>query len=67
MSAAEDLGFATGDHFNGYEMTLIMHAKEQGETAERTRCLTIIQSVETTSAQGKRAIDEIVRKVRGGE
>ena len=35
--------------------------------AERTRCLNIIQSIETTSAQGKRVIDEIVRKVRGQE
>ena len=35
--------------------------------SERTRCLTIIQSIETTSAQGMRAIDEIVRKVRGQE
>ena len=35
--------------------------------AERNRCLTIIQSIETTSAQGKRVIDEIVRKVRGQE
>ena len=35
--------------------------------AERTRCLTIIQSIETTSAQGMRVIDEIARKVRGDE
>lgn len=35
--------------------------------AERSRCLTIIQSIETTSAQGMRVIDEIVRKVRGEE
>ena len=35
-----------------------------GIMQERVRCLTIIQSIETTSAQGKRVIDEIVRKVR---
>ena len=34
---------------------------------ERTRCLSIVQSIETTSAQGKRVIDEIMQKVRGGE
>ncbi|RAS13534.1 hypothetical protein [Ensifer adhaerens] len=39
----------------------------QAILAERTRCLTIIQSIETTSAQGMRVIDEIVRKVRGDE
>lgn len=32
---------------------------------ERQRCLSIIQSLETTSAQGMRVIEEAVRKVRG--
>ena len=40
---------------------------ERALLSERARCLTIIQSIETTSAQGMRVIEEIVRKVRGDE
>ena len=44
-----------------------VHFVAKAIMAERNRCLTIIQSIETTSAQGMRVIDEIVRKVRGDE
>jgi hypothetical protein len=49
--------------YGGVSAYVISRAVEE----ERTRCLTIIQSIETTSAQGMRVIDEIARKVRGGE
>ena len=49
------------------QLVVMRDAISEALWAERLRCLTIIQSIETTSAQGMRVIDEIVRKVRGGE
>ena len=54
--------------FSGLYATVLKQAIEavaRSIFAERNRCLSIIQSIETTSAQGMRVIDEIVRKVRG--
>lgn len=67
MNGAEDIKEAAYEALRQVDEGGAISVISSAILAERTRCLTIIQSIETTSAAEADIIEEIVQKVRGGE